>query len=58
MFYSKERTLKNKKKSMYNVYIANEKKKENKAIQLLLEAVGAFVLGFCFVGFLYLVKFL
>lgn len=43
---------------MYNVYIANEKKKENKALRLLLEAVGAFVLGFCFVGFLYLVKFL
>lgn len=40
---------------MYNVYVINQKKKENKAVLLLLEAVGCFVLGFSFVGFLFFV---
>lgn len=42
---------------IYSVYIDNERKKENKAIKLLFECVVCFVMGFCFVGFLYLIRF-
>jgi hypothetical protein len=36
-------------------YQATKERKQGKAVNvLLLESVGAFVLGFCFVGFLYL----
>lgn len=40
---------------IYSVYIGSERKKENKALWLLLEAVGCFVLGFCLSGFLWVI---
>jgi len=44
-------------KKIYSVYIENQKRKENKKITLLLEAVGCFILGFSLSGFMYLLRF-